>query len=342
MAISAAILAGLREDYDLDSGTQIKRGEEIFVGTDYPRDWDGFVGQRDLKDELQVRVASARARGTRLDHTLLASGLHGVGKSTIATLLAYQLDAGLVQASGQLDVDDARELMEGMEDGDVLFIDEAHMLVQGNRTRADWLLPWMLEGKLYTKRGAEPTPDITLICATTDAGKLPQTLLSRFPLTPEFVPYTDDEGGQIAATLAARMEVPEISDVAAKEIAIAADNNPRAMRKILTGVRDLAHAPAYRETHPNLPKAMEWAGVSPDGLTRTAREILVQLFIAADYTLGNESLRARLNEPGPIKHDEQQLLQRNLIDITGRGRKLTDAGVRRARLEAQILTSKVM
>ncbi|HZJ05462.1 MAG TPA: hypothetical protein VFD59_08340 [Nocardioidaceae bacterium] len=71
-----------------------KRGEEMFEGTDYPREWEGFVGQTQAKEELQIKVASAQARGARLDHTMLASGQHGCGKSTLAMLLAYQYGAG--------------------------------------------------------------------------------------------------------------------------------------------------------------------------------------------------------------------------------------------------------
>lgn len=310
-----------------------KRGEEIFAGTDYPRDWSGFVGQAKAKEQLAVSGGSAKARGVRHEHTLLASGIHGVGKTTLAHILAAQMDVGLLVTTGPLTVDDFRELLHSCEDHDIIFVDEAHRLVERSRTAADWLLPWMIEGKLITKQGAEVVPDVTLIAATTDAGKLPETLLSRFMVTPEIVHYSDAEAAQIAAQLAVRMSVP-IPDDCAAPIATAADKNPRAMRKILTAIRDLSYA--YPDTHPNLDRAFDYAGVSPDGLSLVARDILLVLASAREVTASVEYIQAQLGEPGPLKHHEKQLLQRGLMTIrSGRGRILTEDGARRAWEEAQ-------
>lgn len=323
------------EEHDAEPA-EPKRGEAIFAGTDYPHDWAGFIGQDEAIEQLRVHVASALARGVRLDHTLLESGLHGVGKTTLATLMAYQAGKGFLQTSGPLSVTKARQLMSGMQDHDVLFVDEAHTLVGGNKNKADWLLPFMTEGVLLTERGAEKMPDITLIAATTEAGKLPTTLVSRFMLTPALVPYTPTQGAQIACNLAQRMNVP-VDPATCVPITMAADHNPRAMRKILTKVRDLSYA--YPETHPNLERAFRWAGVSEDGLATTAREVLVLLLTSHDFTCSIDSIRAHLGEPGPIKHHEQALLQRGLVTVTGRGRKLTDAGIARARQEVATLRS---
>lgn len=313
-----------------ESAAEPKRGEEIFEGTDYPRTWDGFVGQAKAKEQLIVQAASAKARGTRIEHTLLASGVAGIGKSTLATLLAYQAGAGLVRTTGPLTVEDARRLIRGMSDGDILLIDEIHLLVQGGRNKADWILPFMTEGTLYTERGAEKMPDIAVVGATTDVGKLPETLISRFMCQPELVQYSDDEGRLIVLNLAGRMEV-EIDSDSALQVARAADNNPRVMRRILTTIRDLKYA--YPESHPNLEKAFEWSGVSADGLFKTARDILLVLATARDHTASVETIRGQLSEPGPIQMHEKALLQRGLIEITGRGRKLTEKGLGRAREE---------
>ena len=224
-----------------------KRGEAIFEGVDYPRDWSGFIGQEEAKEELRVAVASAVARDTRLDHTLFASGIAGVGKSTLATLAAYQAGRGFLQTSGPLSLSDFRNLVRGMQDGDILFHDELHTLVAGNKNRADWVLPFLVEGKLYTDRGAEKVPDISFWGATTDPGKLPATILSRFMCTPTIERYTLEEGGQICGQLAERMKVSVPADVL-EDIARAADINPRVMRKIISKIRDLSYA--YPETHP--------------------------------------------------------------------------------------------
>lgn len=300
-----------------------KRGEAIFEGTDYPRDWDGFVGQEATKHQLKVQVASAKARGTRIEHVLLASGLHGIGKSTLAHILAYQAGAGLIQATGPLTVDEFRALAKSCEDGDCILVDEIHLLATGNKNKSDWLLPVMSEGKLYGPRGAEKLPDIAIIGATTDVGKLPDTLVSRFMVKPNIERYTEDEATLIAEQLARRMDVPVDGDYLPR-IARAADRNPRNMRSLLTALRDLTVVDP--SVPPDFGLALKWSGLSEDGLTQIAQDILLLLLAARDNTSSLDSLRAQLGEPGPLRAHEQQLLQRGLIEITGRGRRLTDSG----------------
>lgn len=337
MPVPDAMMEALHRDLDAfvaqRAGKPVKepkRGDAIFEGVDYPRDWDGFVGQRMAKMQLQAQVASSQARGTRMEHTLLASGLHGVGKTTLATLLAYQRGVGIQQTTGPLTVEDAKALMLAMQDHDVLFVDEAHKLVEGNRTRADWLLPFMTEGVLYTDKGAEPMPDVTLVAATTDVGKLPLTLISRFMVKPKLVGYTPEEGADICGHLADRMGVYAFmpDDERFEAIARAANYNPRDMRMILTQFRDLMHA--FPDQPVDLATAFEWAGLSADGLGQVAQDMLLVLLGSSDFTASIDTIGAQLGEPGPLKHYEQSLLQHGLVEITGRGRKLTEDGVRRA------------
>jgi Holliday junction DNA helicase RuvB len=308
-----------------------KRGEDIFEGADYPRTWAGFVGQTQVKEQLQVAIGSALARGTRLDHTLFASGIAGVGKTTMAYLLAYNMGVGITATSGPLTMEKARDMIRAMQDGDILFIDEIHTLVAGNKNRADWLLPFLTDGKFYTDRGAQDMPNVTVVGATTDLGKLPTTLISRFMMQPTIERYTLEEASLICRQLATRMNV-NVPDEALPDIARAADANPRATRQILTAIRDLGYA--YPETHPNLVKAFKWSGVSADGLSQIARDILLLLLGSREHTSSIDSLRAQLGEPGPLHHHEQTLMQRALVTVTGRGRRLSDAGVVRAREEA--------
>lgn len=306
-------------------GPAVKRGPEIFEGTDYPTEWDLFVGQEEAKEQLQAAIASARARGKRLDHVLLASGLHGIGKTTLAMLIAAKMDAGLVSVSGAMGVEEARQILNGMQDGDVLFWDEIHLAVAGNRNRADWMLPLLTDGVLMTARGAEQMPDVTVIAATTDLGKLQETLISRFPVPPKLVPYTDDEAEDLVFNLGERMGV-WIEPKHRPAVAKAASNNPRAMRKILTAVRDLS----YVSTPVDMAKAFRWAGFEPDGLGVVAVDMLLVLLGSPECTASIDSIQAQLGEPGPLRHHEQTLLQRALITITGRGRQLTDEGRERA------------
>jgi holliday junction DNA helicase RuvB len=303
-----------------------KYGDEIFAGTDYPKTFDSFVGQAGAVEQLQVSIKSARARGARLDHTLLASGAHGIGKTTLAQIVAYQMGAGFVAVSGALTVDDARAIMTGMQDGDILFWDEFHLAVAGNRNRADWLLPFLTDRELLTKRGAEQMPDITVLAATTDAGRLPQTILSRFMIRPRLAYYSVEEGALIAANLAERMRVKVKGKSVMERISRASNANPREMRMILTAVRDLATLGPV-----DLNKAFEWAGLTYDGLTSECQEILLVLLGSAGHTASLETIQAALGEPGPLRYHEQSLIQKGYLVVTGRGRLLTDEGVDRAR-----------
>lgn len=309
-----------------------KRGDAIFEGTDYPREWADFIGQEDAKEQLQIRITAAIARGSRLDHMLVESGVAGVGKTTLATLTAYQMGVGFLQASGPISVDKARELLKSMSDRDILFLDEVHTMVAGNKTRADWILPLMTEGKLYTDRGAETMPDVTIMAATTDVGRLPATMISRFMIRPAIVEYTNREASLIAINLAGRMGVDLPADIA-PAVARAADKNPRVMRKILIALRDLQEG--RPGTEPDIEKALKWAGVSYDGLSTMCLHILMILATSKNHTASIDTIKGKLGEPGPLRHEEQMLLQRDLIAISGTGRTLTDAGRRRALEEAQ-------
>ena len=329
MALSKHLIDYIRGAGEHGTDSAPKRGDAIFDGTDYPPTWDGFIGQEKAKEQLRVQVGSARARGVRLEHTLLATGLHGVGKSHLATLYVAQAGAGLVRATGPMTPEEFRRLAQACEDRDAVFIDEIHLLVAGNRNKADWILPFMTEGTLNGYR----LPDITIVGATTDVGKLPQTLISRFMVQPELVPYTPEEAAQIARNLAGRMGVEHLGEEDYVAIGQAADANPRMIRQILTQVRDLGFA--YPDDHPNLEKAFEWAGVSMDGLSKVAREILLALLPATDHTLSLDDIKGSLGEPGPIQHHEQQLRRFGLIETTARGRRLTDQGLARARREAE-------
>lgn len=310
-------------------GVQPKRGLEIFDGGDYPTDFTEFVGQQEAKEQLYAALASSVARDKRLDHILLASGAYGIGKTSLAQIMAYQRNVGLIAVSGPITIDEAANLLSGCREGDVLFWDEIHLAVVGNRNRADWLLPFLTDGVLLDQSGARQMPDVTVIGATTDVGKLPQTIISRFMIRPRLEYYTDEEGSLIAVKLAVRIGV-EIHEDTAEKIARAASNNPRDMRTILIALRDLSYV--YEgPTDLVLAKALNFAGVTPDGLSREACDILRFLYVSKGHTASMDTIQSVLGEPGPLRHHEQALMQRGYLVITGRGRALTDDGIERAK-----------
>lgn len=324
MALPHAVEERLRNRKMNPTGPTPKRGHKIFEGTDYPRDWAGFIGQEQAKEQLQAAVASAIHRVTRLDHTLLASGLHGIGKTTLAYIIANKAGVGITSVSGPLSVDEARTVLMCMQDRDILFWDEFHLAVAGNKSRADWLLPFLTDSELMTANGAEKMPNVTVVGATTDGGKLPQTILSRFMVRPKLLAYTEEQAVKIVRNLSDRMGIA-IDPDEELPIAKAANHNPRDMRMILTAVRDVAYTGNY-----NLDKALQWAGVTYDGIDTVGQDILLVLLASTNHTASMESLQAQLGEPGPLKHHEQRLMQKGFLTVTGRGRVLTDEGVERA------------
>jgi Holliday junction DNA helicase RuvB len=304
----------------------IKRGAEIFAGTDYPQSFSRFIGQHQAVAQCKAAISSAQQRGTRLDHILLASGTQGIGKTTLARIIAYEMNAGLVEVSGPVTVDDARRILSAMEDGDILFWDEFHLAVQGGKGKAEWLLPFLTDRVLLTKDSVEAMPDVTVLGATTDVGRLPTTVTSRFMVTPQLTYYSDVEAIMLAAQLADRMNVP--LDDHFDAIAAASDNNPRQMRVVLTSVRDII----LDTGQVDLETAFRWAGVTRDGLSRVCQDFLLALLQAKDHTASLDTLQGLLGEPGPIKYAENQLIAKGLVHITGRGRQLTDEGIERAAL----------
>lgn len=225
-------------------------------------------------------------------------------------------------------MDAFRKLLAPMRDGDILFVDECHRLVEGGRNKADWILPWMIEGVLYTDRGPIATPDVTLIGATTDWGKLPTTHLTRYLIQPDLVPYTEGEADLIALNLAERMQVA-LSVDEAPIVAQAGDANPRVMRRILTTLRDHQQVGAFNS---DWDKILRRSKVTEDGLSTLACEILVVLTGQKNGTASIDTIRGQINEPGPLGEPEAQLMRRGLLAKSGQGRSITDRGRMRARL----------
>ena len=315
-----------------------KTGEEIFAGTDYPQSWEEFIGQEKAVVQLRAAIEVAKIMGQRLDHTLLATGLHGVGKTSMAKLIAYTLGTGLVELSGKISVEEIRPVLKGMADGDVLFIDEIHQLVAGGTTKAEWLLHLLQDGVLMTARGPEPMPKVTVLAATTDVQKLPETILSRFMNRPTLEAYTDEEAAKIAEGMAIKLGFNDVllrtpSKETLAGVAYASNNAPRDIKALLTALRNAAltgHSMITEDATYDLTMALQWAGVTYDGLPRLAQDYLCVLLTMFEGTAGEETIRRALGEPKPVPHTEKLLTQRGFLATKKTGRELTEAGVARA------------
>lgn len=312
----------------------------------YPDNWDQFRGQEQAKRQLQVAAQSARMRGAAMSHVLLASGEAGIGKTTLGLLTAAELGANVKLVTGKMGANEARIALSGMEAGDVLLIDELHQLVSRGKANAEWLLHLLADGVLLGPMGPEIQPPITVIACTTDLGKLPDTIISRFPLRPVLEPYTEHEAMLVAISMAQHIMLhplpfPQAADFQA--IARAGSCNPRTMGAILSNLRDIvlvddsvANTEADDGEHVyDLTEALAWLGLSLDGLTKAQRTYLAVLYSEFAGQAGERPLSDRLGEPGGLRHIEQPLLRRGLIARTRQGRVLTKDGIRRAREEIE-------
>lgn len=314
-----------------------KRGDALFEGTSYPRTWDDYIGQDDAVDYLRATAASAKARGRRLDHVLIATGAHGIGKSALARLIASEMDAGLIEVQGVVDEKEAMRIFAGMSDGDILFYDEFHMAVSKGRAKAEWLLSVLQDGVLVTGSGVTAIPDVTVIAATTDIQKVPETIISRFTVKPTMESYTREQAEIIVRSTARRewkgLELEEPNDWVCRAIADASNNNPRAITQLLRTLRDCilsGNALVGEGGLYGLDKMYQWAGVTTDGLDKTAQEYLMVLLAQFNGAAGEKAIAAALGEPTAPRHTEKLLLQKGFITIKPTGRELTPDGTERA------------
>jgi Holliday junction DNA helicase RuvB len=304
------------------------------LGGDYPETWDDFIGQEQAKRQLLVATRSAKMRDRPMDHLLLASGMPGIGKTSLALLTGKELGRHVQIVSGKLSSTQARILLSGMEDGDVLFYDEIHQAVAGGKAQAEWLLHLLQDGAIVGPHGLEEQPKVTVIGATTDAGRLPETILGRFVLQPPLTSYTELEAGRIALKLSERIfeDLPLPSTEVCYDTGQASSQNPRLMRSILVNLRDLAivNGKVPEDGSYDLDEALAFLGLTRDGLTPQAQAYLRAL-LAMGGTAGERAIADRLNEPGGVRHTERLLAEKDLIAKTRLGRQLTKEGIARAK-----------
>jgi len=298
-----------------------------------PKRLDDFVGQRNVKDNLRVFVEAAKKRGEAMDHVLFF-GPPGLGKTTLAQIVANELGVGFRATSGPViaKAGDLAALLTGLEANDVLFIDEIHRLTPAVE---EILYPAMEDFHLDLIIGEGPAarsvkidlPRFTLVGATTRSGLLTKPLLDRFgiPLRLDF--YYKAELTQIV-TRGARLLNVEAEADGLSEIAARARGTPRIAGRLLRRVRDVALVEGEGSIDQAMAaKALARLEVDEAGLDRLDRRYL--LVIAENFgggPVGVETLAASLSEGRDAIEDviEPYLLQQGLIQRTPRGRLLTD------------------
>jgi Holliday junction DNA helicase RuvB len=294
-----------------------------------PRRLDDFVGQREVKDHLSIVLEAARMRGQAADHLLFA-GPPGLGKTSLAGIVAAELEVGFRVTSGPALTrpGDLAAILTNLDEGDVLFIDEIHRLP---RAVEEVLYPAMEDFQLDIVLGQGPAarsiridlPRFTLVGATTRTGLITGPLRDRFGLVERLDHYPPDELEEIVVR-AGRILGVRLEPEGAREIAGRSRGTPRIANRLLRRVRDFAEVRGTGVvTHAAALEGLTLFGVDTLGLDKVDRSILAALCQRfGGGPVGLSTLAISVSEPPETVEDvyEPFLIQQGLLLRTPRGR----------------------
>ncbi len=299
-----------------------------------PARLDEFAGQPRVVENLRLAIRAAGERGEAVDH-LLFSGLPGLGKTTLANLVATECGSVLHEASAPTlqRAADLAGLLTRLETGDVLFIDEIHRLAPAVEeylysAMEDFVIDILIDQGPGARSVRIDLPRFTLVGATTREGLLSAPLRSRFGIHERLEPYEADVLARILTRSAGILGVGIDGD-AAQYLAARSRGTPRVANRFLRRVRDLAQV--ERDNHIDSAIAAEGLhriGVDAQGLCQVDRGILGALGRACGQPLGIKTLAAAVGEDERTLEDvyEPHLLREGLIVRTPQGRQLTPPG----------------
>lgn len=309
--------------------------EDTFDFDIRPNRLDEYIGQSDVKENIDIYIKSAKLRGACLDHVLLY-GPPGLGKTTLASIIANELGSNFKTISGPAieKSGDLAAVLSSIDENDVLFIDEIHRIPRYIEeilysAMEDFCLDIIVGGEGSSRSIKINIPHFTLVGATTRAGDLSAPLRDRFGIIAKLNYYTDEELFLIAKRTSKVLDT-EITDEAARELAKRSRGTPRIVNRLFKRVRDFALVEGNGVIDIDIMnKALKRLKVDSVGLDETDYNLIKAIIERFNGgPVGIEAIASSIGEEATTIEDvyEPYLLQMGYLKRTTRGRMVTDKG----------------